>query len=182
LGWLPCGQAPKACGSRPWLGPPHATPRTDTACCMRHTARSSPQQSACHCTAQAAARLAGHSLQAIGVVCSPRLQLPLGSVACTCCVRPAQVGQRRSQPTARLKQRIANITATAPAVAVQVPRRQNPQRHPACIMERPQQSNRDVSPCTAATWPQQRVSLWCMLLHQPPLQPMPAVQCQMHAA
>jgi hypothetical protein len=76
-----------------------------------------------------------------------------------------------------------NTSAAAPLPAtVQGPLHERPQRHLACVMERPGQSMGHVSPCTAATWPQQRVSLWCMLLHQPPLQPMPAVQCQMHAA
>jgi hypothetical protein len=64
-------------------GPATHKTRTDTACCMRHTADSSPQQSACHCTAQAAARLTWQLLQAIGAGCGPRLQLLLGSAACT---------------------------------------------------------------------------------------------------
>jgi hypothetical protein len=78
-----------------------------------------------------------------------------------------------------------NTSAATTPATVQVPRQQQPQRHPACVMERPQQSNRDVSPCIAATWPQQRVSLWCMLphlyaaMHTRPMQPAVLCQCCM---
>jgi hypothetical protein len=111
-----------------------------------------------------------HAVSARGVACGRRSQgrephalgaWPHGSQpnAQQRSAASALAGERRSGaasphalswPQRRHQCNNTSASATLPAT-VQVPRQQHPQRHPACIMERPEQSTLHVSPCAAAT-------------------------------